>query len=169
MNFPVPNSYPLTRAYIEFERQSIPFAAIKLNISMQKWNRQECDEIVEDNYRSENDVVFKNQDEYVILMQDTPLEVAEAATYRLRKRLGQLSTFSKKIGDINPIQASAHILGSSQGTDKLLVRYLDLSPQVSFKAQTESVQPNLNEYLKWQEGSVNINTQFTQRIKTSGM
>ena len=96
MNFPVPHSYPLTRAYVDFERHSIPFAAIKLNISMQKWNRQACDEIVEDNYRSENDVVFKNQDEYVILMQDTTLEVAEAATYRLRKRLGQLSTFSKK-------------------------------------------------------------------------
>ena len=164
MNFPVPHSYPLTRAYIEFERQNIPFAAVKLNISMQKWNRQECDEIVEDNYRSENDVVFKNQDEYVILMQDTPLEVAEAATCRLRKRLGRLSTFSKKIGDLNPIQASAHILGSIQGTDKLLVRYLDLSPPVSFRAQTESVRPNLNEYLKWQAGPGNMNNQFTQRI-----
>ncbi|MBW2409943.1 MAG: hypothetical protein JRF72_09120 [Deltaproteobacteria bacterium] len=164
MNFPVSHSYPLTRAYVEFERQSIPFAAIKLNISMQKWNKQECDEIVADNYRSENDVVFKNQDEYVILMQDTTLEIAEAATYRLRKRLGQLSTFSKKIGDINPIQASAHILGSSHGTDKLLVRYLDLSPQVGFKAQSESVRPNLNEYLKWQDGPGNTNNQFTQRI-----
>ena len=164
MNFPVPSSYPLTRAYVDFERHGIPFAAIKLKISMQKSNRQECDEIVEDNYRSENDVVFKNQDEYVILMQDTTLEVAEAATYRLRKRLGQLSTFSKKIGDINPIQASAHILGSSQGTEKLLVRYLDLSPQVSFRAQTESVPPNLNEYLKWQDRPGNINNQFTQRI-----
>ncbi len=164
MNFPVPHSYPLTRAYVDFERQSIPFAAIKLNISMQKWNRQECDEIVEDNYRSENDVVFKNQDEYVILMQDTTLEVAEAATYRLQKRLGQLSTFSKKIGDINPIQASAHILGSSQATEKLLVRYLDLSPQVSFRAQTESVRPNLNEYFKWQDRPGNMNSQFTQRI-----
>ena len=164
MNFPVPHSYPLTRAYVDFERQSIPFAAIKLNISMQHWNKQECDEIVEDNYRSENDVVFKNQDEYVILMQDTTLEVAEAATYRLRKRLGQLSPFSKKIGDINPIQASAHILGSTKENNKLLVRYLDLSPQFGFKAQTESVQPNLNEYLKWQDGPRNMNKQFTQRI-----
>ena len=164
MNFPVPHSYPLTRAYVDFERQSIPFAAIKLYISMQKWNRQECDEIVEDNYRSENDVVFKNQDEYVILMQDTTLEVAEAATYRLRKRLGQLSTFSKKIGDINPIQASAHILGSSQGAEELLVRYLDLTPQVGFRAQTEIVRPDPNEYLKWQDGSGMTNNQFTQRI-----
>lgn len=164
MNFPAPHSYPLTRAYVDFERRSIPFAAIKLNISMQNWNKQECDEIVEDNYRSENDVVFKNQNEYVILMQQTTLEVAEAATYRLRKRLGQLSLFSKKMGDINPIQASAHILGSSKSSAKLLVRYLDLSPQFSFKAQTESVRPNLNEYLKWQESPRNINNQFTQRI-----
>ena len=164
MNFPVPNSYPLTRAYVDFERQSIPFAAIKLNISLQKWNKQECDEIVEDNYRSENDVVFKNQDEYVILMQDTPLEVAEAATYRLRRRLGQLSPFSKKIGDINPIQASAHILGSTQGGGKLRVRYLDLSPQVRFKAQTESVRPNFSEYLKWQDGPGSTDNPFTQRI-----
>ena len=164
MNFPTPHSYPLTRAYVDFERRSIPFAAIKLNISMQHWNKQECDEIVEDNYRSENDVVFKNQNEYVILMQQTTLEVAEAATYRLRKRLGQLSLFSKKMGDINPIQASARILGSSKSSAKLLVRYLDLSPQFSFKARTESVRPNLNEYLKWQEGPRNINNQFTQRI-----
>ena len=164
MNFPVPHSYPLTRAYVDFERQKIPFAAIKLNISMQDWNKQECDEIVEDNYRSENDVVFKNQDDYVILMQDTTLEVAENATYRLRNRLGQLSPFSKKIGDINPIQASAQILGSSRGTDKLLVRYLDLSPQVSFKAQAETRQPNFDEYLKWQDGPRNKNNPITQRI-----
>jgi hypothetical protein len=164
MNFPVPHSYPLTRAYVDFERRGIPFAAIKLNISMRNWNRQECDEIVEDNYRSENDVVFKNQDEYVILMQETSLEVAEAATYRLRKRLGRLNPFSKKIGDINPIQASAHIWGSSQGTDKLMVRYLDLSPQVGFKAQPESVRPNLNEYVKWQDGPGNITKPRNQRI-----
>ena len=119
---------------------------------------------MEDNYRSENDVVFKNRDEYVILMQDTSLEVAETATYRLRNRLGQLSPFSKKIGNINPIQASAHILGSSQGTDKLLVRYLDLSPQISFKTQAESIQPKFNEYLKWQDRPRNNNDQFTQRI-----
>ncbi len=164
MNFPVPHSYPLTRAYVDFERQKIPFAAIKLNISMQDWNKQECDEIVEDNYRSENDVVFKNQDDYVILMQDTTLEVAENATYRLRNRLGQLSPFSKKIGDINPIQASAHILGSSQATDKLLVRYLDLSPQFNFKARAETTQPNFNEYLKWQNGPRPNNSPFNQRI-----
>ena len=164
MNFPVSHSYPLTRAYVEFERQSIPFAAIKLNISMQDWNRQECDEIVEDNYRSEKDVVFKNQDEYVILMQDTTLEVAESATYRLKKRLGQLSPFSKKIGDIHPIQASAHILGASQSTDKLLVRYLDLSPQFNFKTQAPAIQPNINEYLKWQDRPQNNTPAFTQRI-----
>ena len=164
MNFPVPHSYPLTRAYVDFNRQNIPFAAIKLNISMQNWNRQECDEIVEDNYRSEKDVVFKNQDEYVILMQDTTLEVAESATYRLKNRLGQLSPFSRKIGDINPIQASAHILGSSRSTDKLMVRYLDLSPQFDFKAQAEVNQPNINEYLKWQDGPQNTNTPITQRI-----
>jgi len=164
MNFPVPHSYPLTRAYLDFERQNIPFAAIKLNISMQDWNRQECDEIVEDNYRSEKDVVFKNQAEYVILMQNTTLEVAESATCRLKKRLGQLSPFSKKIGDIHPIQASAHILGSSRGTDKLLVRYLDLTPQLYFKAQPENIRPNFNEYLKWQDGSQKNNNPFTQRI-----
>lgn len=164
MNFPVPHSYPLTRAYVDFERQNIPFAAIKLNISMQKWNKQECDEIVADNYRSENDVVFKNQDEYVILMQDTTIEVAEAATYRLRKRFGNLSPFSKKIGDLHPIQASAHILGSSQGTDRLLVRYLDLSPEVRFRARAGSVRPNIHEYLKWQKQPGNMNNQFTQRI-----
>ena len=164
MNFPVPHSYPLTRAYVDFERQSIPFAAIKLNISVQNWNKQECDEIIEDNYRSDNDVVFKNQDEYVILMQDTTLEVAEAATYRLKMRFGQLIPFSKKIGDINSIQASAHILGSSKGTGKLLVRYLDLSPQYHFKKQTANIQPYSNEYLKLQDGPRNINKQFNQRI-----
>ena len=131
---------------------------------MQNWNRLECDEIVEDNYRSEKDVVFKNQDEYVILMQDTTLEVAESATYRLKNRLGQLSPFSRKIGDINPIQASAHILGSSRRTDKLMVRYLDLSPQVDFKAQAEVNQPNINEYLKWQDRPQNTDAPFTQRI-----
>jgi hypothetical protein len=97
-------------------------------------------------------------------MQDTTLEIAETATYRLKKRLGQLSSFSRKIGDINPIQASAHILGSSRGADKLLVRYLDLSPQFNFKAQAEIIQPNFNEYLKCQDKPRNHKNAFTRRI-----
>lgn len=164
MNFPAPHSYSLTRAYVNFERRNIPFAAIKLNISMQKWNKQECDEIVEDNYRSEKDLVIKKRDEYVILMHDATLEAAETATYRLRERLGQLSRYSKQIKNINPIHASAHILGSSKKTNELLVRYLDLSPQLNFKTQAESIRSNYSEYLKWIDVPRNNNDPITQRI-----
>jgi len=152
MNFPITHNQALnqaTQAYQNFERGRIPFAAIKLNISMQKGNEQQCDQIVEDNYRSEKDVIYKKSDAYVILMQDTTLEAAETATQRLKVRLGQLNHVSNRFDNINAIQASAYILGPGKGTRGLFMRYLDLSSQPNGRRQVDILQPSFQEYIKW--------------------
>ena len=152
MNFPITNYQALnqaTEAHQNFERGRIPFAAIKLNISMQKWNEQQCDQIVEDNYRSEKDVIYKKSDAYVILMHDTTLEAAETATQRLKARLGQLNHCANRFENMNAIEASAYILGPSKGTRGLLIRYLDLSSRLNCRPQFDILQPNFREYIKW--------------------
>jgi hypothetical protein len=167
MNFPITQNQALdqaTRAYHNFERRQVPFAAIKLNIAAQRGNKQVCDEIVEDNYRSEKDVILKKSDAYVILMQDTTLEVAESATQRLKARLGQLRSYSNYSEQSNPIQASAYILGSSKGTQGLLMRYLDLSPELNFKPQVNISKPSFREYIKWLNAPEKDNLQVRQRI-----
>jgi hypothetical protein len=167
MNFPITQNQALdqaTRAYQNFERRRIPFAAIKLNIATQRGNKQVCDEIVEDNYRSEKDVIVKKSDAYVILMQDTTLEVAESATQRLKARLGQLRSYANNSEQSNPIQASAYILGSSKGTQELLMRYLDLSPELNFKPQVDISQPSFSEYIKWLNAPEKDNDQIRPHI-----
>ena len=167
MNYPITQNQALDqamRAYQNFERRRIPFAAIKLDIAMQQRNKQVCDEIIEDNYRSENDVILKKSDAYVILMRDTTLEVAESATQRLKARLGQLRNFSNTPKPGNPIQASAYILGSSKGTRRLLMRYVDLSPELNYKPQAIILKPSFSGYLKWLNAPEEENDQIRQRI-----
>ena len=167
MNFPITQNQALdqaTRAYQDFERRQIPFAAIKLNIAAQQQNKKVYDEIVEDNYRSEKDVILKKSNAYVILMRDTTLEVAESATQRLKARLGRLINYSNNSKQSNPIQASAYILGSSKGTLRLLMRYLDLSPELNYKPQANILKPSFSEYLKWLNAPEKENDQIRQRI-----
>ena len=47
-----------TKAYKNFESGQIPFAAVKLNISLQNANPKKINEIIEDNFRSEKDSVL---------------------------------------------------------------------------------------------------------------
>ena len=155
---------PAVRAYQNFEHRQIPFAAIKLNIAAQQHSKQVCDEIVEDNYRSEKDVILKKSNAYVILMQDTTLEVAESATRRLKARLGNLRNYSNNSEQSNPIQASAYILGSRKGSLGLLMRYLDLSPELNFTPQVDISQPSFSEYIKWLNAPEEENESIRQRI-----
>jgi hypothetical protein len=167
MNFPITHNQALnqaTQAYQNFDRGRIPFAAIKLDIAMQNWNEQQCDQIVEDNFRSERDVIYKKSDAYVILMHDTTLEAAETATQRLKARLGQLNHYSNRFDNINAVEASAYILGPGKGTRGLLIRYLDLSSQLNCRPQVDILQPSFREYIKWLNAPGQNNDHIRPRI-----
>jgi len=167
MNFPITHHQALdhaTEAYQNFERRSIPFAAVKLNISMQNWNEQQCDQIVEDNFRSEKDVIYKKSDAYVIFMHDTTLEAAESATQRLKSRLGQLNSSGGRFENMNAIEASAYILGPGKGTRGMLIRFLDLSSQLHHSPQFDIMQPSFREYMKWLNVSESNTDEFATRI-----
>lgn len=167
MNLLVINNHILaqaTRLYENFESRKIPFAAIKLNISLQNSYKNEVDEIVEDNFRRGKDLIFKNNDAYVILMKDTSIEVAESATNRLKVGLYLFGTNFKNFSDTQQIQASAHIFGFSNKAKKLLIKYLDLSSPLNVKKREDTVQASLQEYLRWLELSNNDGYQAYQRI-----
>jgi uncharacterized protein YdaT len=80
-----------TRAYNNFESCQIPFAAVKLNICFQNTSKKEIDEIVEDNFRSEKDLIFKEDKNYLILMKRTTIEAAERAANRLKAKIGYIA------------------------------------------------------------------------------
>jgi hypothetical protein len=152
MNYPISQNQALnhaTQAYQNFERRRIPFAAVKLKIAAQQQNKNAYDEIVEDNYRREKDVIYNKDGAYVILMQDTTLEIAESATQRLKTKLGHLRSDVQNAEKSRPIQASAYILGSSKGSRGLVMRYLDLSPDPHQKPKVDVSQPSFNEYFRW--------------------
>jgi hypothetical protein len=167
MNLLVTNNHILDQAkriYENFDSRKIPFAAVKLNISLQNGCKNEVDEIVEDNFRRGKDLIFKNNDAYVILMKDTSLETAERATNRLKAGLFLFGSNFQNFPDSQQIQASAHIFGFSNKANRFHIKYLDLSSPLNAQKKTDRIQTSLQEYLRWLELSNNDGYQTYQRI-----
>ena len=152
-------------AYRNFDDRETPFAAIRLNIALRNRRRNEIDEIVEDNFRSKTDFIFKNDDAYLILMQDTTLEVAERATKRLKFSLDLSNDDFRNSTDPRRHRAFAHILGSSRETKSLEMRYIDLSAAVGFNTnKNTAVKSNFHKYLKWLNFSLGNGSPTHQKI-----
>jgi uncharacterized protein YdaT len=141
-----------TKAYNNFESCQIPFAAVKLNICFQNTSKKEIDEIVEDNFRSEKDLILKEDKNYFILMKRTTIEAAERAVNRLKAKIGYITRNCESLKDINDNHASAYIFGSIRGTKRMHIKYLDLNPNLnSFDRKTHKIQFGYGEYLRWFE------------------
>jgi len=142
-----------TKAYNNFESCKIPFAAVKLNVCLQNTNEKEIDEIVGDNFRSEKDLIFKEDKNYIIFMKGTTIEAAEMAVNRLKAKVGHIMDRNCE----NPknsqlVHASAYILGCARGTKKIHLKYLDLNPTLnSFDRSIYKMPLDYSEYLRWFE------------------
>jgi hypothetical protein len=141
-----------TKAYNNFESHQIPFAAVKLNVCLQNTTQKEIDEIVEDNFRNEKDLIFKKDENYFILMQRTTIEAAESAVNRLKAKMGHITRNCKNLKDNSYAHASAYIFGSIKGTKKMHIKYLDLNTTLnSFDRKIHKMPFGYGEYLRWFE------------------
>jgi uncharacterized protein YdaT len=142
-----------TTAYNNFESCKIPFAAVKLKVCLHKTNEKEIDEIVEDNFRSEKDLIYKEDKNYLILMQGTTIEAAEMAVNRLKAKVGHIMVRNREnLKDGRHVHASAYILGSIRGTEKIHLKYLNLNPTLNSSDKSIYKMPlNYGEYLRWFE------------------
>lgn len=153
MDISVINNAILTRAstaYNNFQSGGIPFAAVKLNVCLQNTSKKELDEIVEDNFRSEKDLIFKEDKNYIILMNRTTIEAAEKAVNRLKAKVGHIIARNcENLKGNSHFHASAYIFGSSKATKKVHMRYLDLNPNLnSFDRKTHKMPLGYGEYLR---------------------
>jgi uncharacterized protein YdaT len=154
-----------TKAYNNFESCKIPFAAVKLNVLLQNISKKEIDTIVEDNFRSEKDLIFKEDKNYIILMKRTTIEAAERAVNRLKAEIGYITRNCESLKDNKHNQASAYIFGSIRGTKRMHVKYLDLIPKLnSFDRKTHKITFGYGEYLKCCELSKAENLKINQMI-----
>ncbi len=142
-----------TTAYNNFESCQIPFAAVKLNICLQNTNKKEIDEIVEDNFRGDKDLIFKEYQNYLILMEKTTIEAAERAVNRLKAKIGHIIARNcENLKDSRHVRVSAYILGSGRETKEIHLKYLDLNPNVnSFDRKIHKMPFGYDEYLRWFE------------------
>ena len=136
-------------AYDKYEKQKIPFAAVKIYITGSWRYRAGVADMVWKNFRSEKDVILKSENNYAILMKNTSLEAAEAATNRLGMKLYHLTYDSDNLEKNLQFCASACIYGVSEETKKLHFRYLDFINPFYAKRESELWPPNVREYLKW--------------------
>jgi uncharacterized protein YdaT len=154
-----------TKAYNNFESCQIPFAAVKLNICMQNTSRKEIDEIVEGNFRSDKDLIFKKNKNYLILMERTTIETAEKAVNRLKSKIGHITRNFDSLKDNNHNNASAFVFGSIRGTKSMQFKYLDLNPDLnSFDRKTHKLPFGYGEYLRWFELPKTESSKINQMI-----
>ena len=156
MDFSVSNNIltQAAKAYHNFERCQIPFAAVKLNICLQNTGKKQIDEIVEDNFRNEKDLIFKKDKDYIILMKTTTIEAAERAVSRLKAKLGHMTGNRGNSNDNSHIHASATIFGSSRESKRIAVKYLDLRPDLNTcERKNPGMKLGYVEYVKWFESS----------------
>jgi len=155
-----------TTAYNNFESRKIPFAAVKLNVCLPNTNEKKINEIVEDNFRSEKDLIFKKDQNYIILMKGTTIEAAEMAVNRLKSKIGHILTQDgETLKDSKHVHASAYILGFSGETKKFHLKYLDLNPTLNpFVKSIYKMQLDYSEYLRWFELPKNENLEIEKMI-----
>ncbi|MGD8962686.1 MAG: hypothetical protein PVH43_09230, partial [Desulfobacterales bacterium] len=100
-----------SRAFNIFEGCQIPFTAVKLNVQLQDLSKKEIDTIVEKNFRSEKDLIFKEDENYIIFMKRTTIEEAERAVIRLKGEIGSETKMLKSLKDNLHYKVSAYIFG----------------------------------------------------------
>jgi len=156
MNIPStisPISKPLTWPSEDFDQGGLPFAAARLTISLRHTAKEEIDEVVEDNFRNEKDVVINKDQGYIVLMRDTTIEAAESAVKRLKNRLEQLARYSNRFKKFGQVRGSAYILGPDKKNNRLQARFLDLGSQPDCRKSGGPAEFGLDGYLRWLDPS----------------
>jgi hypothetical protein len=168
MNITFAHNSILTRAtkvFNNFEGCQIPFAAVKLNVRLQDISRRRIDAIVEDNFRSEKDLIFKKDKNYIILMKRTTIKEAERAVIRLKGEIGCKTRTCKRLKDNLHCQASACIFSFIEGSKRMQAKYLNLIPdQNCFDRNTHKTSFGYGEYLKCCELPKTETLKFNQMI-----
>jgi hypothetical protein len=153
------------KTYNNFESCQIPFAAVKLNVCLQNTSKKVIDKIIEENFRGEKDLIFKEDKSYIILMKRTTIEAAERAVKRLKAKIGYIASNCESLKDISHNHASAFIFGSIRGTKRMHTKYLDLNPNLnSFDIETHKIPFGYGEYSRWFELLNNEQLKFNQMV-----
>ena len=138
-----------TTAFNNFESFQIPFSAVKLNVWLRNISRKKIGTIVENNFRSGKDLIFKEDKNYFTLMKRTKIDAAEQAVNRLKSEIGHKTRNCKTQKDNKHNQASAYIFSYIRGTKRMHIKYLDLIPNLhSFDIKTRKITFGYSEYLK---------------------
>jgi hypothetical protein len=148
-----------TTAYNNFNNRQIPFAAVKLSFRLNNTNKKAIDTIVESNFRSEKDLIFKEGVNYFIWMEGTTIETAERAVKRLKAKICHIIARDyKNLKDNSQAHASAYIFGSISRAKRLRFKYVDLISNLnSFDRTIHKIQFGYGEYLKFCESQTATN------------
>jgi hypothetical protein len=132
-----------------YENRQIPFAAVKIRIDGLIRGRDALDKIVCDNFRIDRDSILINGNDYAILMQNTSIEAAEAATHRLRGTLSRITPDFQNSKTNSSLSATAWIYGAGEKTKKLHFKQLDLINPNSQRKKAANWPDPFGEYSKW--------------------
>ncbi|MDY6973276.1 MAG: hypothetical protein SV775_13245 [Thermodesulfobacteriota bacterium] len=118
------------KGYENFVKHKIPFSAVKINIPQQNHGKRQLEDIVNENFRGKRDVVFKDDHTYGILMQNTTIDEATAASKRLAEKLCQSGYFDKESPANQTLHASVDIIGCGKGNTAMQSTCFDFNKAV---------------------------------------
>ena len=120
------------QAFKSFTDRKTPFAAIKLKLPKQVEDKRHIKNIVLNNFRKADKIFSRDSRTYAILMNDTPIDAAMAASTRLASRLSQVDSSPGKASHQQILQTSLDIVGTGDKTTKMQRASLDLSQETNF-------------------------------------
>ena len=155
------------KGYKNFVSHNIPFSAVKLNIPKQDNSAKQVEDIVNENFRGTRDVVFKGDNTYAILMQNTTIAEAAAASKRLAEKLCRLDYSDKESPEDQQLHASVDIIGCGEDNTAMQSTYFDFN-QASHSSPSQKTADNvpyeLKTYIKCARLPKNDSSQAIRRV-----
>lgn len=139
------------KAYNGFVKYGHPFSVVKVNIPKRIENRKHIENIVDNNFRGTRDVISKGNNSYSVLMQNTTIEAAIAASTRLAAKFHHLDCSCNGATQDQALNAQVDIMGSGKYTKEVRFTRFDLSQ--AFRAGNGNVNIPYahNKYIECQE------------------
>ena len=137
-----------SRAYNRFQREKVPFSALRLGISGDDVDENDINQIVEQHLRETDEIIGQGDNSYAILMQGTSFDAAIAASKRLANGLLKF----KKANFISAPElkwnASFEIIGCRKGSDGICRTFLELHDYLDDVQEKKPVPKEVQTYIQ---------------------
>ena len=137
-----------SKAYSRFQREKVPFSALRLGISGSDVNDHDVDQVVGQHLRETDEVLGQGDNSYAILMQGTSFDSAIEASKRLANGLLNLKKANLTTAPGTQWNASFEIIGCRKGSDGICRTFLELNNHLVDVREKKPIPKQIRTYIQ---------------------